>query len=396
VEAFQFLANELEDRSVIPAIQRNILISMKRIDALKSMPYLIDALESKNQLVLESSANLLGEIGEPALRPVLAGLNDEQKVDGALLALEKLPIPPAEAILDFARVAVSRAGEYDALMRGVQSPAANARTERSRSDALNLLADSLHDKSHQHGIRALHAIGLLGDRKAMNTAIENLQTRDANQRANVIEALESISAKWRDILQPLMRLWEEEGVAAASLDWHRLLNDEDEWIRECAAFAQSYGEQEMDTITTLSLMDRILFFRRVPLFAALSPADLKQVAAIADEQVFSDGEVIAYQGEQGDAMFVIISGEVRVCIESDGKEMEVARRKSGEYVGELSIINREPRIASLIASGDVRALCIDQKSFEGLIRERPEVSLVIIQVLTKRLKEVGEKVKGTS
>jgi CRP-like cAMP-binding protein len=87
---------------------------------------------------------------------------------------------------------------------------------------------------------------------------------------------------------------------------------------------------------------------------------------------------------------------VRVCVETDGKDVEVARRKSGEYVGELAIINREPRIASLIASGDVRALCIDQKSFEGLIRERPEVSLVIIQVLTKRLKEVGEKVKGTS
>jgi CRP-like cAMP-binding protein len=143
-------------------------------------------------------------------------------------------------------------------------------------------------------------------------------------------------------------------------------------------------------------MDRILFFRRVPLFAALSPVDLKQVAAIADEQIFSDGEAIAYQGEQGDAMFVIVSGEVRVCVESNGQETEVARRKSGDYVGELSIISGEPRIASLIASGDVRALCIDQKSFEGLIRERPGVSLVIIQVLAKRLKEVGEKVKGSS
>ncbi len=147
----------------------------------------------------------------------------------------------------------------------------------------------------------------------------------------------------------------------------------------------------MDSITTLSLMERIIFFRRVPLFAALSPEDLKQVAAIADEDVFPDGEVIAYQGEQGDVMFVIVSGEVRVCIEKDGKEMEVARRRSGEFVGELAIVNREPRNATLIASGDVRALCIDQKSFEGLMRERPEVSLVIIHVLSKRLKEVMEQ-----
>ena len=66
--------------------------------------------------------------------------------------------------------------------------------------------------------------------------------------------------------------------------------------------------------------------------------------------------MIAYQGEQGDVMFVIVSGEVRVCLTKDEQEMEVARRKSGEYVGELAIITREPRNATLIASGDVRAL----------------------------------------
>lgn len=104
--------------------------------------------------------------------------------------------------------------------------------------------------------------------------------------------------------------------------------------------------------------------------------------------MFADGEIIAEQGEQGDFMFVIVSGEVRVSIESNGVEKEVARRRTGEFVGELAIINREPRNATLIASGDVRALCIDNKSFEGLVRERPEVSLVIIQVLSRRLKEL--------
>jgi HEAT repeat protein len=268
-------------------------------------------------------------------------------------------------------------------MRGVQLSAGN--------DAMSLLAESLQSKSHEYGILALRAIGLLGDRQAMSTAIENLQTHDANQRANVIEALESISAKWRDVLQPLMRLWEEDRQVQTHVDWDRLLKDDDEWIRECTAFAQSYGETKMDSIATLSLMDRILFLRRVPLFAALSPIDLKQVAAIAAEEIFPDGEVLAYEGEQGDAMFVIVSGEVRICITKEERDVEVTRRKAGEYVGEMAIINREPRIATLIASGDVRALCIDQKSFEGLMRERPEVSLYIIQVLSKRLKELTDQ-----
>ena len=113
----------------------------------------------------------------------------------------------------------------------------------------------------------------------------------------------------------------------------------------------------------------------MPLFANLSPVDLKQVASIADEEFFGDGEEIAHEGEVGDVMFIIVSGEVKVCSQQDGQEIEIARRKAGDYVGEMSIIGREPRMASLVAVGDVRTLCIDQKSFQGLIRERPDVSL---------------------
>ncbi len=200
-----------------------------------------------------------------------------------------------------------------------------------------------------------------------------------------------MSAKYRDIVQPLMKLWEDESVGNQVADWERLLGDNDAWIRECAAFAQSYGEMKMETLAALSLMDRILCFKRVPLFANLSPVDLKQVAAIADEELFSDGEEIAHEGEVGDVMFIIVNGEVRVCSVRDGQEFEIARRKAGDYVGEMSIIGREPRMASLVAVGDVRTLCIDQKSFEGLIRERPDVSLAIIQELNKRLKEASLK-----
>jgi hypothetical protein len=308
---------------------------------------------------------------------------DEEYAEGALLALERLPPPPAGPVLEFARDSVSRAGEYDVLMRGVRSAGGN--------EAMNLLAEALDRMSHEHGIRALRAVGLLGDRNAMNTAIENLQTRDPGQRANVLEALESISAKYRNLLQPLMRLWEDEAAIKAEVDWERMLHDPDEWVRECAVYAKNFGDKPMDSITTLPLMDRILFLKRVPLFANLSPTDLKQLAAIASEEFFPDGEVIAYKGEQGDAMFVIVSGIVRVCNEIDGQEIELARRGTGEYVGELSIINREPRNASLIACGDVRALSIDQKTFEGLLRERPEASLFIIQVLSKRLRELIDK-----
>jgi len=389
-EAFDFLNNELKDRRLEPVIKNIILKALAKINAQESLPHFLDAL--KDPFSRQTSASLLGNIGASVTDSVISLLQDDTALEGVLLTLEHLPPPPSKPILDFAHAAVSRAGKYDALMRSVQTSAKSARTELSRSEALNLLEESLHRKSHQYGIQALRAVGLLGNREAMNIAVENLQSRDSEQRSNVIEALESISVKYRDIIQPLMKLWEDDSKPTDEPNWEHLLNDPDEWIQSCAQYtAHQLGVKTMENLATLSMMDRILFFKRVPLFANLSPVDLKQVTALAEEEFFSDGEEIAHEGEVGDVMFIIVSGEVKVCAQQDGAEMEIARRKAGDYVGEMSIIGREPRMASLVAVGDVRTLCIDQKSFEGLIRERPDVSLAVIQVLNKRLKEASLK-----
>jgi CRP-like cAMP-binding protein len=141
-------------------------------------------------------------------------------------------------------------------------------------------------------------------------------------------------------------------------------------------------------------MERILFFKRVPLFENLSPGDIKQVAAIAEEESFSDGDIIVQQGELGDMMFIIASGEVRVFSTKDQNEVELARRKKGEYVGEMALISKEPRIATVTAIGNVHTLCIDQKSFESLLRDRPDASLAVIQVLCDRLKEASKMLQN--
>lgn len=382
VEAFEFLANELNERQLEIPVRCAILVSLKRIDSQAAMPYLLDALG--DSACRETSARMLGQMGSPVFESILERLQTEKFTDGALLTLSYLPSPPSKPITEFAKMAVSRSGEYHALLRGVRS--------NSRDEAGALLAESLKEKSDQFGIRALRAIGLIGDRAAMELAIDNLKTRDAIQRANLIEALDSMNAKWRDILHPLTQLWEEETTQSSPLDWKRLFTDDDDWIRDCSLFAaHRLGVKPMENLSTLSLMERILFFKHVPLFTNLPPVDLKQVAAIAMEELFNDGDEIAREGEMGDVMFIIVQGEVRVCSLRNGREVEIARRGVGDCVGEMSIISREPRMASLVASGDVRTLCIDQKSFEGLLRERPDVSLAVIHELNKRLKEVSNK-----
>jgi HEAT repeat protein len=385
-EAFDFLVNELRDRDLPIRIRRVVLASLVKLDSAQSIPYLIRALGHTDISIQETAAGLLGKIGEPAIQAVLDALRDPEQEEGALLALQGLPMPPEKPIGEYARAAVSRAVEYDALQQDIEHGAQN--------EAVRLLAESLYKKSNQYGVRALHAIGLVGNRDAMTLAIDILNMRASTQRANVIEALESINTRWRKIIQPLMHLWEDAPASASSgnADWQRLITDEDPWIRDCALFAaHKLGEMTMENIATLSLMERILFFKRVPLFEHVSPGDLKQVASLAQEESFSDGVSIVREGDIGDVMFIIVSGEVRILITQEQKEVEIARRKTGEYVGEMALISKEPRSASVTAVGSVRALCIDQKSFESLLRDRPDVSLAVIQILCDRLREASTK-----
>ena len=141
----------------------------------------------------------------------------------------------------------------------------------------------------------------------------------------------------------------------------------------------------METLATLPTMERILFLRHVPLFAELPPGDLKQIAAVAGERLYEDGTFIAREGEAGDELLVIVDGEVGVVTGG----AEIARRKRGEYVGEMAVLDGEPRSASLVARGTVRALRIGRRELETILRERPEASHAMLIVLTRRVRELS-------
>lgn len=395
-----------------PAIRRTAATVLARVDAQQCVYSLVDLLGDEDHSVRQAAAQGLGEAGQAAVEPVVAALADPTLESGALLALEQLPLQGVrDRIESYARNRVQKARFYHDLWLAAPQDA-------EQDGRMRLLRDSLRDRSLKEGTHALKAIGLLGDRAGIGLAIENLSSRRPDQRANALETLESLGDP--ELVRPLMALWEPEEGEPVGRDalLVTVMQDEDPWLRACAALAANgsvngkferelsrmaesdpdelvrstaqkklSGGASMETLQTLSLMERILFLRRVPLFADLPPADLKQIAAIAGEHLFSDGETITEQGEMGDEMFIIISGQVRVVAESGGEAEEIVRRGSGEYVGEMSIIDRQPRMASLIAAGEVRTLCINQAEFEEILRLRPETSLAVMRVLCERLRE---------
>jgi CRP-like cAMP-binding protein len=141
----------------------------------------------------------------------------------------------------------------------------------------------------------------------------------------------------------------------------------------------------MTQTTSMSPMERVLELRRIPLFAGLSPGELLRVADIAEERPYADGETIAEEGEIGEELYIILAGAVRVVRHGDGEPVDVARRQAGDVVGEMSIISRAPRVASLVADGDVRTITIGRREFESMIAERPDIALGVMRALAERL-----------
>ena len=138
-----------------------------------------------------------------------------------------------------------------------------------------------------------------------------------------------------------------------------------------------------ETLPTISLMERVLFLRKVNLFAELAPSDLKQIAGLAREAQHVNGAVLGREGEVGDQLFIIASGTVRV---ETGAHV-IARRSSGEVIGEMSIVADMPRMASLVCDGEVRVLSIGKRDFDAILGDRPSVARAIIRVLAARFVE---------
>jgi HEAT repeat protein len=400
------------------AVRRAAAMSLVRIDPRRAVAPLVRALRDGDRHAREAVAGALSEIGLPALGPTLAALVDPATEDGALAALERLPAAEAAPeIHRYARDAASRALRYHALWCAIAPSDGDAR--------LRLVAASLRESAQRHAFHALRAVALLGDRDAIVAATDHLTSHDPRQRANALETLEALGDT--EVVCPLLRLWERTDAAPIVPEGVLLhvLEDTDGWLRACAALAARksvdtgvrtalarlaatdpdplvreavtgtpQGASAMETLPTLSTMERILFLRCVPVFADLAPADLKHVAAIASERLYPNGATIVRQGDPGDDLYIVVSGEVRVLVatDTDGEsQVEVARCQVGEYVGEMAIISQKPRVASLVAAGDVRTLCIGQQPFEGILLERPETSLAVMRVLCARLREMQDR-----
>jgi CRP/FNR family transcriptional regulator len=109
-------------------------------------------------------------------------------------------------------------------------------------------------------------------------------------------------------------------------------------------------------------------------------------------KVYQNGEVIVRQGEVGDCMFVIQEGEVEIIAEMEDCEVRLAVRKEGDFFGEMAIFERDVRMATVRALGEVRVLTVDKKNFLRRIHEDPSLAFRLVETMSSRIRELSEEV----
>ena len=121
--------------------------------------------------------------------------------------------------------------------------------------------------------------------------------------------------------------------------------------------------------------------QRVPLFANCSKRELAEIASIVDEIDLPAGRTLTREGEGGHEFFVLLEGAADV--RRKGRKVDTI--EPGDFAGELALIMKRPRNATIVTSAPVRLLVVTEQNFRGLLRRQPNIELKVMQAALDRL-----------
>lgn len=286
-----------------------------------------------------------------------------------------------------------------------------------RSPAAKFLTLLLVRRAERAADGLLRAIGT--DAAALETIRRRLLSREPAERDAAVAALEArvspaIATRLGDAhrtarsdrlerhdLATLMReqfASPDPYIRAASLyvlestdtatddDFAALDADEHPIVCETVASARrfAWGHSVKAEPTTLAKM---IGLKSIALFEGLEPEDLAELARAGVESWFTHGETLCREGELGDELFVLLTGEVSVLQRDGDVDRIVAIEGPGSVIGELAVLDPAPRNATVVASTiAVRALRLGGGPFRQVLNATPALSEVIIRLLARRLR----------
>ncbi|MEQ9366475.1 MAG: Npt1/Npt2 family nucleotide transporter [Leptospirales bacterium] len=409
--------------------------ALPRADAAHRAPIL----ECLGEIAAPASASVLGQtiedlhyrqesIGTAAAVRALGRIQEKLTVDHPddyPEMLTKLVTPDIQEILrEVLEVNLARMNRDD-VQRQVLSAVKNDR-------ARVLLLDALVRESTDREDLALEILELLSDPGMVRTAAVGLRSASRRAIADSVELLEGVGPEGAEVaglfesrylsdetlpagLSPALPLQEilnepqhDWTIAAAlyaagELKLRKLApvvrkhkNHHDPLIRANVGLAlKRLGERppagpgfrraEINAVE--NYMERILFLRSVPLFADIHNEDLKLLNSIARVQSTRKKQIIFREFDSGDAMYIILSGGVRLL---KGQEnTELLKMKERDCFGEMAILDREPRSATVQVSEAGEVMVIEREDFQKLLSEHSRLVMALLKTMSRRLREAA-------
>ena len=137
------------------------------------------------------------------------------------------------------------------------------------------------------------------------------------------------------------------------------------------------------------------FLRQVSLFRRLDEAQLQALAALVGECRFAKGELIILAEAEGDALFVIEQGQVKVSlIHGDGREVILSFLGPGQVFGELALLDGMPRSATVSATAPTLLLVLRRADFLRLLADTPQIAVSLLEELAARLRRTDQQIEG--
>lgn len=133
-------------------------------------------------------------------------------------------------------------------------------------------------------------------------------------------------------------------------------------------------------------MDTVELLKGVDIFEGLTEQELRRIAAICREAKYAKGQVVTSQGEEGDEMFVVRDGLVEVTVGEAGEgPRTVVNLGTGQVVGEMALVDRGPRSATVGCVTDVTLNVIERDAFEKLCQSSAQIGMVVYRNLAADL-----------
>ncbi len=139
------------------------------------------------------------------------------------------------------------------------------------------------------------------------------------------------------------------------------------------------------------------FLKYVPIFSEIDDETLEKISQLGVRKQFTKDSVVLFEHESGAALFVIAKGKVKVSrVSEDGKEVILTILNESDFFGEMAILDGLSRSANVTAMEDSEIFIIQRSDFLDLLQAHPEVSIALLQELTRRLRAADMKIKSLS